>query len=531
MKKILKVFLSVLPYIILLFLSCFLIANKDDMFLDEVYSYCLANSSLNFFENNIKYESALDFVNSVLTVDTLERFNFSNVIKNNASDSNGPLYYLLLHFVSSFFPEKFSFFFAGSINILSVLLSLFFLRKLVNILTLNNKLILNIISYSFIFSVAILNAILLLRMYALAMFWVILVSYIIVKEFQEEKNDLKFYILWFIVVLFSSLTHYYCLLFNILISCVYSLFLVIRKKWKSFFVFSSATFLYFLAFCSLFHFLFFSHMISTPMQQTIINFNNLNLSAFLNRFFIFFFIINVELFASFLIGAIILTLIFVIILKSIEHFLKLQPQMSSVSNIQKYQFLLIFIPIALYFILVSQLAPFFADRYLMPIYGLVFASISFIIYFSLNKVINKKIVAIFFCVLAFLITLRGLYSCNWFYGLPYLSKKPELIEQFKQYSDIDALVVFDNKVNVNETFIEIENFRSVTFVDISELDNFNNLEVAKQNKLIVIVLTQKDSQAVINFILKESLKLSKFKQFDANYPCLIPIKIKYYLLY
>jgi len=81
--------------------------------------------------------------------------------------SSSLLYFL--HTLCSFFPEKFSKWYAGIINIFFALLTLYILRKLVLNLT-KNKEISNIVSFVFILSPGILSAISFFRMYIMECF-------------------------------------------------------------------------------------------------------------------------------------------------------------------------------------------------------------------------------------------------------------------------------------------------------------------------------------------------------------------------
>ncbi len=69
------------------------------------------------FKKN-EYESTYDiFYNNYFAVKKNERFDYRKVWKNQKNDVHPPIYYILLHTICSFFPGKFSWWYAGSINI------------------------------------------------------------------------------------------------------------------------------------------------------------------------------------------------------------------------------------------------------------------------------------------------------------------------------------------------------------------------------------------------------------------------------
>lgn len=102
-------------------------------FSDEVWSYGLSNSFYQpflYLEDGISYNDAdLDILINIdqwvqgsvfqeyLTVQPGERFAYLSVYHNQALDCHPPLYYMLLHTVCSFFPNRFSWWYGLSLNL------------------------------------------------------------------------------------------------------------------------------------------------------------------------------------------------------------------------------------------------------------------------------------------------------------------------------------------------------------------------------------------------------------------------------
>ncbi len=137
--------------------------------------------SLNMkIEEGFTYEPAGKPYMDYLTADEEDCFNYINVWQSQASDVHPPLYYVCLHTICSLFPGTFSKWYAGVINIFFAIMTLWVVRRTVNIFS-TSEFLLFIASVVFIFSPGILNAVSFFRMYVVAMFCVALITYQFIK--------------------------------------------------------------------------------------------------------------------------------------------------------------------------------------------------------------------------------------------------------------------------------------------------------------------------------------------------------------
>ena len=226
---------------------------KTDYFLDEIYTYGKANyktpTSVQIkdgagavyipIEDGKRYIPAAKSLMDFVMVQPDNQFNYASVWKNEARAVHPPIHTALVHTVSSFFPNIFSRWFAGVINIVFAVLTLLALRALCRCYVDDEKQV-NIISFAFIFSGGILSAVTFLRMYVMAMFWITLLTYFFVKASKEKTEGNTFLFRVFAVALCGALTHYYCILYAVLISVTYGIWLLFGKKYRYIFKFSSA---------------------------------------------------------------------------------------------------------------------------------------------------------------------------------------------------------------------------------------------------------------------------------------------------
>lgn len=142
--------------------------------LDEVFSYGLSNYAgegiIMPIQDGVTYAPTTELFRTYMTVDEKNAFRYDIVWQNQRDDVHPPLYYALLHTVCSFFPGQYSKWLAASINIVFALGVLYMTRKLLFLLTKDERLTF-LASLAFIFSAEILSMTTFFRMYIMAMFW------------------------------------------------------------------------------------------------------------------------------------------------------------------------------------------------------------------------------------------------------------------------------------------------------------------------------------------------------------------------
>lgn len=152
---------SVFSYVIFTLFMVIVLFNKTNYNIDEIFSYGLANNMNGMvmnFEDGLSYIPAQAPWLSYMTVSNGSQFELPHIWINQAEDVHPPFYYLLLHIVCSFFPGKFSIWFAGGINIVFALLTLWVLRRLAYELT-DCHYTVGIVSLYFAISAGILSSV------------------------------------------------------------------------------------------------------------------------------------------------------------------------------------------------------------------------------------------------------------------------------------------------------------------------------------------------------------------------------------
>ena len=184
-------------------------AQKQVIHPDELFSYGHANSSQGTYLSNdldpyfanleqVFYNKWIDgrYLFEYLTVQEEETFRYDLIWDNLAKGVHPPLYYVLLHTVCSFFPETFSIWFSGGLNILLwCLLLIAYLKLAKEFFPTNAWAMLPVLLYAF--SAAGFSTVLFLRLYVLQTLLAVCLVYEHVKLLKKNEANLTSLLLIF----------------------------------------------------------------------------------------------------------------------------------------------------------------------------------------------------------------------------------------------------------------------------------------------------------------------------------------------
>ena len=211
--------------------------RKEGFHLDEIFTFTLSN-----YENGFVTRSDIinewvsgEFFNKALTVSSEEHFDYDMVYNNQVRDVHPPLYYYVIHTVSSLFEGQFSKWIGIIPNmffcLLTTILLFFAAKKLFN----SNTLAL-IGTCAWAFSIGAMDSATFLRMYAmLTLFSVALflchlnaVDQLLTKKKLSGTTVCSL----FLVTLLGILTQYYFLIFCFFICGIFACCLLLSRQWK-----------------------------------------------------------------------------------------------------------------------------------------------------------------------------------------------------------------------------------------------------------------------------------------------------------
>lgn len=226
-------------YIVIILLLQLLMILKMDSFkqeyhIDEIYSYLLSNSyDADKISNAApmwsQWISGTDF-DEFITVQEGEAFAYKTVYLNNSTDCHPPLYYWMLHTVSSFFPNRFSKWFGLSLNIVFFIACQLVLYELSGLVIKNESVrLLPLIMYGG--SVYMMETVSFIRMYMLLTLFTLLSVYIYVKLIQDNFSPGLIIASWVLIYL-GAMTQYYSLILNFWCIAILSVIMLKRKEIK-----------------------------------------------------------------------------------------------------------------------------------------------------------------------------------------------------------------------------------------------------------------------------------------------------------
>lgn len=491
---------QIIIYILFIFIIIVLISQKKNIHVDEVYSYGLANKVFDKsiemrLEDGVTYEDATTLWLEYMTAGEGHQFDYANVWLNQEIDVHPPLYYALLHTICSFFPGKFSIWYAGIINIIFAVFVLFMMRKLLEVM-IEDTFLINAVSVFFICSAGVLDMTAFFRMYVMTLFITTTITYLFVKSLNE-KYTIKFWITVGGVSVVGALTHYYFIVYLFFLCLVLGIYFLGSKMWKE--AVSLVATMMVAGGISLMIFPpMIEHMFGTGQrgQQSMDNFKESSIEVFISRLKSFYGMLNDYIFGNmltYIIVACILGMLIQWLTGECKNQEKKQPPVPG----QKIKWVLLVLPGILYFVTVSKIAVYITERYQQPIYAVMITGIIALVYVVLKKVAQTQCRLILVLLLAVMI-LNSWKTAPWWN----LHKSSEpLLAVAENHAALDCIYVYDAKWKIQPSFYDVKKYNSVTFFGEKSLNMLNASECRNNTEFILYITNSCDHQKVLDSVI------------------------------
>ena len=497
------------------------ISEKRNLHTDEVLTYILANNSYDEEitlapEMGKTYEPAGQAWQNVMTVQPENRFNYRNVWEKQAADVHPPLYYTLIHTICSFFPGIYSKWFGAVINLVFGLLTLFVMRKLTRELT-GQEWIVFVCSGFFCIASGVLSSMTFLRMYVMTMFWCTLFTWLFVKN--KDQTDWKFYLKISVVAVAGALTHYYFVVYLFSMCMVWGIYLLWNHRWKDLGVSVGGMIVAGILTIAIF---------PASLKQsigggyrgaaTLDNLTDMSVEGIWYRLKSCYHLLNQRLFGDCFL------LLFLLSMMGVGIWLisdRKEKQPVRLEREKVEQWLLAVLPGILYFLIVSKIAVYIVDRYFHPVYALLIIFGVALPLSLLRHVKWYKLLIPLFCIV-----LLGGTLLHWKDNWNYLYRSTgRLLQTAGQYSDRDALCVFEYAYEIPTIFCEAQHYKSITFVSTRDLDKLDDLELPVDNGMLLILGHGCEEEPVYSAIgnkwsqLTNSTELGSYASTTTYYLC------------
>ena len=409
---------------------CFFISvgsQKSHLMCDELFTYGAANCRggimMDFPLN--EWRDKGDYMEYVTPGE--DAFSYEIPYDNQAMDVHPPLYYYLIHTIASMYPDTFSFWTGVGLNLVLLLgctVALYFLVKEL----FGSKVCALLVSACYGLTYGALNTMLFIRMYML--FAVVLLLHLLVYAKYWEKPGIpkKGYLFLGLTLVAGALTQYYFLIAAFFLAAWYTIKLLLQKRWKE-----TGCYLGTIAVSAGVSLALFPPMWNqifhgtrgTQAQETF-----LMLKGYAKSLLGMFQIISSQMFRGYL-GWLLGTVAVLLVIYSVW---KKRLPVRELSKTLPVIFMA-----AGYFLLVTKVAPYITDRYMMPIYPVVFLLVFGFLYWLVRNLLKKEVISALVCAaLGLFLCLPQLKGQIPGYAYSYVQPHADLL---REYADKKAVYI------------------------------------------------------------------------------------------
>ena len=406
------------------------------------------------------------------------RFNYISVYYNQLKDVHPPLFYMLVHTLSSIFNNTFSKYIIFFVSLPFFLATCYFLRKIFIVIDRKEIALIGVGLYAF--SMGAISTMMFQRMYMMLTFFTTVYLYI---HLLIRKNDYdttkKTRLALFGVTVLGFLTQYYFCVYAVFIALVMTVLFIKKKKYKELFRYIRtlviSAFVGLLIFPFAIQHIFFSY-------RGVSSFGN---TGYLDRLFEF----GKNIVEAF--GCNNMIALAMIILAIFSNALKRKKNIDIL--------VIIAVPVVLYVLVISKIAPYLEIRYIMNILPII----AMMMVMLISGIFENKF---YNTLLAFvLVTLITIYS--------FIFIKPMfLYEGYQEYIDISEKYSEDSVVFVGYTFFnhiqsvpEFMNYKQTLMLSKDQLDLTKDDEVLESsNEFILIVNKYLGNEEVLKTVMENT---------------------------
>lgn len=383
-KKYEKIVISII-LIIQTIIFIIIGANKSYIHMDEAYSLGLASyDKVEIQDNEDFYNTWHDgkYYEDYLCVNDDEIGQYKQVYENQKNDVHPPLYYLILRFAMGFHKNSYSKWPGIIINMIIYAFVTIFMYLILNKILKDKykyKEKSAIIAMVSSLVLASITNVIYIRMYALSTLNVLITTYL--HLILLEKKEVNYKLLTFIGVsaLAGSLTHYYYLFYLAMIFIMFAIKYIKEKRYKELIAYTVTMCIAGVTSLIIFPYsikhLFFGYRGQGALSKLT------QISAFLKSIKMY-----IKKFNRHAFNGLLFILLALIVGLGIYKKVNKKKIFENKNQYIKY----IAIPTAFYTLLVSLSAPWIELRYIMPVCGLVFILIIYLLENVLENIFNEK---------------------------------------------------------------------------------------------------------------------------------------------
>ena len=427
-------------------------------------------------------EEALEY----LTINKEDIFNYFSVYYNQSRDVHPPLFYFIVHLVSTIFYNTFTKYIIFIINLVFFILSLLVINKIMKILDKDNLSIPTIILYGC--SIGCISTVMFQRMYMMLTFFSLVYLYLIFKLIKDnfEINKKRYFI---ITILLGFLTQYYFVLYIFIIFILISIYLFIKKQFKKFLkyllVHIIPAILGLLIYPYAIEDIFFSYrgIGSSDIKNNIFS----NIKYYFEQIYKLFGLQNILIIITILL---VITISYKIIKKNIK-----------IDKNKLFNLSILIIPIFIYILIISKIAPFLGEsytyRYIMSLFPIISISVIYLLSLIYKR---SNLITI---ILSIILSINGLINVT----PTYLYKdNKKVLELANKYKNDYFVYVYDNSFTHLSSLPEFIIYKESIILNNNghDFNVLNNDKLNNSNEFILCIKNWVNQDEVLNKVLSNT---------------------------
>lgn len=492
---------------------------------DEFYSYYSTNKTAGLFVEDRTWQEKEEFRNDFVVLEK-ERFRYDVVRQMQSWDVHPPFYYYLLHTICSLFPGVFSKWLGIFVNLVAFVPCFFLLFSLVKstVETEENKerawFLGFVVCLFWGFCGAVVSGVMFIRMYQWLTLFILLLTWLHVKAFKEERLGAGFYSSVAVTVFLGFLTQYYYIIFHIFLGAGFCVLLLYTKKIRQLAAYVGACAIGLLT-AVLYYPACLSHIFRGYRgTEAVSEFGNAGNTIERLTFF-------VGLFDDYVMNGTLAAVILVICvgwltvacLKKCGH---LSAGSDSIKEVKSAQMigLLLFTCLG-YFFTISKTALLLGEtsnRYQLPVYGIL---LFLLIYFAIRPVElllltfgkSKKgfrIVGLLLLLVVIVVD-AGAHGNHRVFFL--YQEEAEVMEYVKANRDVPVVVYYrdDAPANVWRLSDELMEYPRIYLANQNNEEPIRDETIRSSDRLLVYVADKENKEACLENLLQSNEKLSSYR--------------------
>lgn len=421
-----------------------------------------------------------------LTIGKGDVFNYRSVYINQAFDVHPPLFYFLMHLVSSIFYGKFTKYIGFTLNMIFFLGTLYFLDKICKRMGKKDISAPTILLYGL--SMGSFSTVSFHRMYMMLTFFSIWYFYLTV-DLIKNNYVIKKKWPWILCILGGFLTQYYFCIYIVLVFILNAIYLIRKKEYKSL-----GKYLLVHVIPAIVGIVFYP----VSIYQIFFSYRGLGASDTGRNL-----ITNLKYYSDAILKMFNLEKIIILLVCFL--FLGMGYYYGQNKKFKDQKILLnLFIPIFIYIVIVAKIAPFLGENYTSRYIMLLFPLFALLMMYLFSLFYNSKYFNIISIGVIFLISINGFMTKIPTYLYQDYSKSIELANNNKT---VPFIYVYDNYFTHLSAMPEFDIYEKHLILNnnIYDYSLLNNDEVLKNNdSIIVCVKNWLDKDKVMDKILSNT---------------------------